>query len=84
MWILNTCVSVFANETGPLILYFIKLNLRIKKKNKKNLKSIVNIFVFFIKISCQSKESPLSRESPPLVHPTLSRKNILSPPLLPN
>ena len=31
---------------------------------KKAVESIVNIFVFFIKISCQSKESPLSRQSP--------------------
>ena len=32
--------------------------------NSKKLESIVDSFVFCIKISCQSKESPLSKESP--------------------
>ena len=30
----------------------------------KKLKTIVNIFVLFIRISCQTKESPLSKQSP--------------------
>ena len=33
-------------------------------KIKKNLQSIVNIFIFFIKILCQSKEYPLPKQSP--------------------
>ena len=45
------------------MLYF-KKNLKIKK-----LPSIVNIFVFFIKISCRSKESLLSKKSPLLFQP---------------
>ena len=59
MWILNICLFASASEIGALILYFTKLILGIKKK----LESIVNIFVFFIKISCQSKETPLSKQS---------------------
>ena len=59
MWILNICLFASASEIGTLILYFTKLILGIKKK----LESIVNIFVFFIKISCQSKETPLSKQS---------------------
>ena len=48
-------VFASASEIGALILYFTKLILRIPKK----LENIVNIFVFFIKISCQSKKSPI-------------------------
>ena len=33
-------------------------------ENSKKLESIVNIFVFFIKISCQNKKSSLSKPSP--------------------
>ena len=44
--------------------------------NSKKLESIVNIFVFFIKISCQSKESPLPKHSHLQSKLTLSRKNI--------
>ena len=43
-----------------LILYSTKLILGIKKK----LESILNIFVFFIKISCQSKEFPSFLNNP--------------------
>ena len=43
-------------------------------ENSKKLESIVNIFVFFIKMSCQSKESPLSKQSPLYSNPTLSGK----------
>ena len=42
---------------------------KISFKNLKKLERIVNIFVFFIKISCQSKEPSLSKQSPPLVQP---------------
>ena len=50
---LNICVFASASEIGALILYFTKLI------QKKALKSILNVFVFFIKTSCQGKESPL-------------------------
>ena len=53
MWILNIWVLASASEIGALILYFTKLILRIQKK----LENIVNISVFFIKISCESKAS---------------------------
>ena len=39
-------------------------NFMFQKNPKKPLQIIVNIFVFFIKISYQSKESPLSKQSP--------------------
>ena len=61
---LNLCVNtrVFSSisENGALILYFKQNHF----ENLKKLQSIVNIFVFFVKISCQSKESPLSKQSP--------------------
>ena len=53
-------------------------------KNLQNLQNIVNIFVFFMKISCQSKESPLSKQYPfsptlpfleKISHPTLIAKS---------
>ena len=34
-------------------------------ENLRNLKSLVNVFVFFVKIWCESKESPLSKQCPP-------------------
>ena len=55
MSILNMCIFVSTSENEALILC---------SKKKKKLQIIVNIFVFFIKISCQSKESPLSKQSP--------------------
>ena len=54
IWILNICVFASASENGELILYFKKNNF----ENWKKLQSTANIFVFFIKISCQSKECP--------------------------
>ena len=48
------CFFAFASEIGALIYISKKLILIISKK----LENIVNIFVFFIKISYQSKESP--------------------------
>ena len=66
MWILNICTFASASEIGALILYSTKLILKIQKKPE----SIVNHFVFFIKISCQSKESPLlSKQFPPFCSP---------------
>ena len=51
-------------------------------KNFENLRNLeltrINILVFFIKISCQSKESPFS-SAPPFLG-----KKFSSPPLLPN
>ena len=61
----------------PLILYFMKLILRIQKKQE----NIVNIFLF-IKISCQSKESPLSKKSSPLVQPHPIYKKYFFPTLI--
>ena len=55
MWILNICVFASTSENGALILYFRKYNFESFKK----LQSIVNIFVFFIEIRYQSKESNL-------------------------
>ena len=60
MRILNICVFAAANENEPMISYL---------KKKWFWKFIqtgehVNIFVFFIKTSCQSKESSLSKQSP--------------------
>ena len=49
------------SENGALIYYFKK---KIILKIKKKLQSIVNILAFLIKFSCQSKESPLSKQSP--------------------
>ena len=53
MWILNICVFASASETEALILFH-KTNFG----NSKKLESIVNIFLFFIKISFQSKGFP--------------------------
>ena len=52
MWILNICAFASASETEALILFH-KTNFG----NSKKLESIVNIFVSFIKMPCQSKES---------------------------
>ena len=60
MWILDICIFASASEIRALILYSTKLILGIKKK----LESILNIFVFFIKISCQSKEFPSFLNNP--------------------
>ena len=60
------------SENGGTDLKFHKIDF----KNLEELESIVNIFVFFIKISCQSKEAPLSKQLLPLVQPLLSIKNI--------
>ena len=60
MWILNICVFASTSENEALILYFKKNNF----EHLKKLQSIVNIFVFFIKIACWSKESPLSNPPP--------------------
>ena len=60
MRILNICTFACTSENGALILYFKKYNF----ENLKKLQNIVNIFLFFIKISCQSKEFPLSKQSP--------------------
>ena len=40
-------------------------------ENSRKLESVINSVVFCIKISCQSKEFPLSKKFPPLVqtHP---------------
>ena len=56
MWILNICLFT----SGALILYFAKLILRIQKK----LESIINIFIFFIKISCKAKNPPFLDNTP--------------------
>ena len=47
MLILNICVFSSTTEKETLILYFFQ-----KIKNLEKLQSIVNIFVFPIKISC--------------------------------
>ena len=62
MWILNICVFASASETEALILFH-KTNFG----NSRKLESIVNIFVLFIKISCQSKESPPFGPTPPFL-----------------
>ena len=48
-------------------------------ENSKKLESIVNIFVVFKKISCQSKESLLSKQSPPFNSTPLFLEKILHP-----
>ena len=63
---------------------FLPLPVKMDLENSKKLESIVNIFVFCIKISCQSKESSLFKQSlpfsptPPFLekvfHPTLITK----------
>ena len=80
MWILNICVFSSTSETGALILYFSKLILGIQKTEKH-----CKYFFFFTKISCQSEESPISKQSP-LFSPTppILEKDISSPPLLSN
>ena len=47
--------------------------------NSKKLESIVNIFVFFTKISCQSKESPLSKQFHPYSPTPLFLEEIFHP-----
>ena len=61
MWILNICVFASTSEKGALILSLKKNSF----ENLKKFQSFVNIFVFFIKVSCQSKEPPLSKQSFP-------------------
>ena len=52
-------------------------------ENWKKLQRIVNLFVFLIKISCQSKESSLFLNNPPLYsNSCLSRKKYLIPTLI--
>ena len=46
MQILNICVFASTSENGALILYVKKIYF----ENFKNLQSIVNIFIFFIRI----------------------------------
>lgn len=55
-------IYVFAtnHENGVRILYFKENNF----ENLVKLQSIVNNLIFFIKISCQTKESPLSKPPP--------------------
>ena len=72
MWILNIrfCLYQWKWDT----------NFILKKKTKLKIKkSIVNIFVFFIKISCQSKESSLSKQFLPLVQPLPVLEKIFHP-----
>ena len=64
------------SEDGALILYLKKNNF----ENFRKLQGIVNIFVFFIKISCQSKESPFLN-NPPLVQPLPFLKKYFIPTL---
>ena len=45
--------------------YISKKKKKKKIENLQKLQSIVNIFVFFIKSSCQSKSLSLSEQSPP-------------------
>ena len=59
----NIYVSATNHENGARILYFKENNF----ENLVKLQSIVNNLVFFIKNSCQSKESPLSKHPLPLV-----------------
>ena len=71
MRILNICVFASTSENEALVLYLLwKL-----KKNGKHF----NIFVFFIKLLCQSKESPLSKNSLLYSNPFLSRKKYFNP-----
>ena len=75
------------NLCGYQIYALLPLPVKVVFENLKNLESVVNSFVFCIKVSCQtqSKGSPsLSKQSPSLVQPHSFRKNILSPPLLSN
>ena len=55
-------IGAFASisENGALDIIFQKNNM----ENLKKLEIAVNIFVFFIKTSCQCKESTLSKQSP--------------------
>ena len=46
-----------------LLIFVLSLSLFFNFRNSKKLETIVNIFIFLLKISCQSKESP------PLVQP---------------
>ena len=71
---------------------FLPLAVKMDLENSKKLESIVNIFVFCIKFSCQSKESSLFKQSLPfsptppflekIFHPTLITKlEQVNPPL---
>ena len=80
MLILNICVFASTSENEVLIFYFKKIILKIKK----NCLALSIFLSFFIKILCQSKEFPLSTQSTLQSNPSLSRKNIPSPPSLPN
>ena len=68
MWILNICFFASASEIGaPDFIFHKTIFLGIQK----NWKALQIFFVFFIKISCKSKEPNLSKQFPPLVqhHP---------------
>ena len=65
MWILNICIFTSISENGALILYFKKNNF----ENLNKLQTVVNSFIFFIKIYCQNKESALSKQFPSLADP---------------
>ena len=60
MRILTIWAFASISENGALDIIFQKNNT----ENLKKLEIAVNIFVFFIKTSCQCKESTLSKQSP--------------------
>ena len=73
LWILDMFVLCLWKWSTKVI--FQKNNF----ENLKNLQSFVNIFAFFIKISCQGIESPLSKQSTTLsLTPPCLEKKIIS------
>ena len=73
LWILDMFVLYLWKWSTKVI--FQKNNF----ENLKNLQSFVNIFAFFIKISCQGIESPLSKQSTTLsLTPPCLEKKIIS------
>ena len=75
LWILDMFVLYLWKWSTKVI--FQKNNF----ENLKNLQSFVNIFAFFIKISCQGIESPLSKQSTTLslTPPCLEKKDHFHP-----
>ena len=75
LWILDIFVLYLWKWSTKVI--FQKNNF----ENLKNLQSFVNIFAFFIKISCQGIESPLSKQSTTLslTPPCLEKKDHFHP-----
>ena len=69
-------LNVFASTSENGVLIFISKN---DFENFKKLQGLANILVFLIKISCQSKESALSKWSAFSLTPPFLEKKIFHP-----